>query len=256
MKLFAYITLRFLVTNLFNEEIQLISVILLKLPIIEGEFIKRINRFVGLVRIRGEVKKALITNTGRLEEFMIKGRKCFCIPKQGGKTDFILVAFEDKNSKGAVIDTRTQAKAFERAAELGLISWLKDCYIKKREVKVGASRLDYLLECSGEEIWVEMKSAVLREGEYAMYPDCPSLRGQKHIRELIKLREEGKRAMIVFIGALPEVRKFKPYAKGDPKIARLLKEAKAKGVEIRALSIALLPSGEVVLERDNLEVEI
>ncbi|NJE08821.1 DNA/RNA nuclease SfsA [Thermococcus sp. M39] len=230
--------------------------ILLKLPIVKGEFIERINRFVGLVRINNEVKKALITNTGRLEEFMIKGKKCFCTPKQGGKTDFVLVAFEDKNSKGAVIDTRTQARAFERAVELGLIPWLKDCYIKKREVKVGTSRLDYLLECNGEEIWVEMKSAVLREEEYAMYPDCPSLRGQRHIRELIKLREEGKRTMIIFIGALPDVRKFKPYVKGDPEIARLLKEAKAKGVEIKALSIALLPSGDVVLENNNLEVEI
>ena len=230
--------------------------ILLKLPIIEGEFIERINRFVGLVRINGEVKRSLITNTGRLEEFMVKGRKCFCTPKQGGKTEFILVAFKDKNSKGVIIDTRTQARAFERAIELGLISWLKDYYIKKREVKVGASRLDYLLECKGEEIWIEMKSAVLREGEYAMYPDCPSLRGQKHIRELMKLREQGKRAMIVFIGALPDVRRFKPYAKGDPEIAKLLKEANAKGVEIKALSMSLLPSGEVILERDNLEIEI
>lgn len=230
--------------------------ILLRLPIVKGEFIERINRFVGLVRVNDKVKKALITNTGRLEEFMIKGKKCFCIPKQGGKTDFILVAFEDKNSKGAVIDTRTQARAFERAVELELIPWLKDCYIKKREVKVGNSRLDYLLDCNGEEIWVEMKSAVLRKGEYAMYPDCPSLRGQRHIRELIKLREEGKKAMIIFIGALPDVKKFKPYVKGDPEIARLLKEAKAKGVEIKALSIALLPSGEIVLETNNLEIEI
>ncbi|WRS53685.1 DNA/RNA nuclease SfsA [Thermococcus sp. SY098] len=232
------------------------SMILLKLPIVEGEFIERINRFVGLVRIDGEVKRALITNTGRLEEFMVKGRKCFCIPKQGGKTDFVLIAFEDKNSKGAIIDTRIQARAFEKAVELGLISWLKDCHIKKREVKIGASRLDYLLDCSGEEIWVEMKSAVLREGEYAMYPDCPSLRGQKHIRELIKLRERSKRAMIIFIGALPDVKRFKPYVKGDPEIARLLKEAKDRGVEIKALSIALLPSGEIILERDNLEIEI
>lgn len=229
---------------------------LLKLPIIDCVFLERINRFVALVRINGEVKKALITNTGRLEEFMVKGKKAFCIPKQGGKTEFILVAFEDRNSKGAVIDTRTQTRAFERAIELGLISWLKDCYIKKREVKIGASRLDYLLECKGEEIWIEMKSAVLRDGEYAMYPDCPSIRGQKHIKELITLKEQGKKAMILFIGALPNVKKFKPYEKGDPEIAKLLRLAKKKGVEIRAIGISLLSSGEVVLENENLEVEV
>lgn len=229
---------------------------LLNLQVINCTFITRLNRFVGLVEVNGELKKALITNTGRLEEFMVKGKRAFCIPKQGGKTDFVLIGFLEKDGKGAVIDTRTQARAFERAVELGLIRWLKGCRIKRREVKVGNSRLDYLLDCSGEEVWVEMKSAVLREKDYAMYPDCPSLRGQKHIKELIQLRESGKRAMIVFIGALPGVKKFKPYVKGDPKIAELLKEAKKKGVEIRGISISLLPNGEVILENEDLVVEV
>lgn len=229
---------------------------LLKLPIIECTFIKRLNRFVGVIEVNGGLKKALITNTGRLEEFMIRGRKAFCIPKQEGKTNFVLIGFLENEGKGAIIDTRTQAKAFERAIELGLIEWLKGCKIKKREVKVGNSRLDYLLDCNGEEVFVEMKSAVLREGDYAMYPDCPSLRGQKHIKELIRLRENGKRAMIVFIGALPGVRKFKSYTQGDPEIARLLREADKVGVEIHALGISLLPDGKVVLEKPSLEVEL
>ncbi|WP_461864302.1 DNA/RNA nuclease SfsA, partial [Thermococcus sp.] len=103
------------------------------------------------------------------------------------------------------------------------------------------------------------KSAVLRsgeKGEYAMYPDCPSLRGQKHIRELIRLRGEGKRAMIFFVGALPGVKRFRPHAGGDPKIAELLNEARDRGVEIHALSLALLPDGRVVLERPSLEIEL
>ncbi|ALV62641.1 Sugar/maltose fermentation stimulation protein like [Thermococcus sp. 2319x1] len=229
---------------------------LLKLPIIECTFIRRLNRFVGIVGVNGELKKALITNTGRLEEFMVKEKKAFCIPKQGGKTEFVLVGFLEKDGKGAIIDTRTQARAFERAVELGLIRWLKGCRIKRREVRIGNSRLDYLLECDGKEIWVEMKSAVLREGDYAMYPDCPSLRGQRHIKELIRLRENGKRAMIIFIGALPGVKRFKPYTKGDPKIAELLKEAKKKGVEIRGISISLLPNGEVILENEDLIIEV
>ena len=202
------------------------------------------------------LKKALITNTGRLEEFMVEGRKAFCIPKQGGKTEFILIGFLEKEGRGAIIDTRTQAKAFERALELGLISWLKNWKIKKKEVKIGNSRLDYLLNYNGEEIWVEMKSAVLRDGEYASYPDCPSTRGQKHVKELIKLRKDGKRAMIVFICALSGVKKFRPYKKGDPKIAELLKEAKKIGVEIRGICISLLPTGEVILEDDNLAIEV
>ncbi|WP_436317652.1 DNA/RNA nuclease SfsA [Thermococcus aggregans] len=62
--------------------------------------------------------------------------------------------------------------------------------------------------------------------------------------------------MIVFIGALPRVRRFKPYAQGDPKIAELLKEAKRKGVEIKGISINLLRSGEVILENDDPLIEV
>ncbi|BAD84968.1 sugar fermentation stimulation protein [Thermococcus kodakarensis KOD1] len=233
--------------------------VLLTLNVVPCTFLKRLNRFVALVEVNGETRKALVTNTGRLEEFMIPGRKAFCVPKEGGKTDFVLVAFEDEEGKGAVIDTRTQARAFERALELGLVPWLRDCSIKKKEIKVGSSRLDYLFECPGGDVYAEMKSAVLRggeKGEYAMYPDCPSTRGQRHIRELIELSKAGKRAMIFFIGAMPGVEKFRPYEKGDPEIARLLKGARKAGVEIHALSISLLPDGKIVLERPELEVEV
>ncbi|ACJ16503.1 sugar fermentation stimulation protein [Thermococcus onnurineus NA1] len=233
--------------------------ILLRLNVVPCTFIKRLNRFVALVDVDGEERKALVTNTGRLEEFMIPGRKAFCVPKSGGKTDFVLVAFEDLGGKGAIIDTRTQAKAFEKAVELGLVPWLKDCRIKRREVTIGSSRLDYLFECPGGEVYAEMKSAVLRggeRGEYAMYPDCPTLRGQKHIKELIELQKAGRKAMIFFIGAIPSVEKFRPYERGDPEIARLLSEAKNAGVEIHALSISLLPDGRVILERPSLEVEL
>ncbi|WP_456368224.1 DNA/RNA nuclease SfsA [Thermococcus sp.] len=233
--------------------------LLLELNTVPCTFIERLNRFVALVDVSGEIRRALVTNTGRLEEFMIPGRKAFCLPKSGGKTDFVLVAFEDLGGKGAVIDTRTQAKAFERAVELGLVPWLKGCMIKRREVRVGSSRLDYLFDCPGGETYAEMKSAVLRggeRGEYAMYPDCPSTRGQRHIRELIELRKRGKGTMIFFIGAMPGVEKFKPYERGDPEIARLLREAKKVGVEIHALSISLIPGKGIVLERPELEIEV
>ncbi len=233
--------------------------VLLQLNTVPCTFLKRLNRFVALVEVDGEIRRALVTNTGRLEEFMVPGRKAFCLPKSGGKTDFILIAFKDLGGKGAIIDTRTQAKAFERALELNLIPWLRGCRIKRKEIIVGKSRLDYLFECPTGEIYAEMKSAVLRggdNGEYAMYPDCPSIRGQKHIRELIELSKNGKRAMIFFIGALPGVEKFRPYKRGDPEIARLLTEAEKAGVEVHAMSISLLPSGEVVIENPNLRIEL
>ncbi|WP_436317650.1 hypothetical protein [Thermococcus aggregans] len=109
---------------------------LLKPPIVECTFVKRLNKFVGVIEVNGEIKKALITNTGRLEEFMIKERRAFCVPKQGGKTEFVLIGFLEKDGKGAIIDTRTQTKAFERAVDLGLIELLRGCKIKKEKLKL------------------------------------------------------------------------------------------------------------------------
>ena len=161
------------------------------LSLVECKFLERLNRFVALVRINGEVKKALITIIGRLEEFMVKERKAFCIPKQGGKTESILIGF-DEGGKRVIIDARTQAKAFEKAVEMGLITWLKNCRIKRKEVKIGSSSLDYLLECNGEEILVEMKSVVLREEDYAMHPDCLSLRREAYKRAYASERKRQK----------------------------------------------------------------
>jgi len=145
---------------------------LLKLPIVECTFIKKLNRCVGVIEVNGE------------------GKKAFCIPKQGGKTDFVLIGFLEKREKGAIVNTRTQANAFEGVIDLGLIKWLKGCKIKN--VKVGNSRLDCFLDCNGEEILVEMKSVVLREEDYAMHPDCPSLRREAYKRAYASERKRQK----------------------------------------------------------------
>ncbi|WP_052296523.1 DNA/RNA nuclease SfsA [Pyrococcus yayanosii] len=110
------------------------------------------------------------------------------------------------------MDTRTQARAFEKALELGLV--FRGRSLVRREV-----------------------SAVLRLDGYASYPDRPSARGRKHVKELIALKRAGKNAAIVFIAALPNVRAFKPNSSADPEMARLLKDASEAGVEIMAFGM-------------------
>ncbi|OYT31453.1 MAG: DNA/RNA nuclease SfsA [Thermofilum sp. ex4484_79] len=219
--------------------------------------IERINRFVVEVKLDDtRYVKAHINNTGRLADFIVRGKKAYCFQRDKvGKTRYRLFAVDDCG-KGAIVDTYLQMKSFEIAIYKNYISWLKNCEIVKRNVLVGTSRLDYLIECSGKKIYLEVKSAVLRGNKHvAMYPDCRSVRGQKHIMDLIKHVEGGGKGIILFISGLPNVKAFKPYKKGDPIIYELLKKAMEKCVKIRAINIFFEPKNNwIYLERTRLKI--
>jgi sugar fermentation stimulation protein A len=151
-------------------------------------------------------------------------------------------------------------KAFESAFLNGFLPWLSPSrwILEKRNVPLGENSLiDYLFRDreKGKPVYLEIKSAVLRsEDNYGMYPDCPTQRGRKHIRELI---DNIPYSGIAFICALPSVVGFKPYRQGDPEIYKLLKLAKEKGVTLKAISMHFDPRrGAIVLENPELRVEI
>ena len=226
-------------------------------PFIECPVIRRLNRFVVEVEISGRSRRAHINNTGRLHEFMFEGKRAYCFPSSHpGKTDCRLFAFEDSGF-GALVDTQLQMKAFETALRTGLVPWLKGCILHKRNARLKGSLIDYHLVCSGKTVLCEIKSAVLREGGFAMYPDCPSTRGQRHLRELTDWVRGGGRAAILFMAALAHAAAFKPNKDADPLIYRHLKTALKAGVQIRAMGLYFNPAdGWVYLYNPDLRVEI
>lgn len=208
--------------------------------------VERLNRFVVRVEISGKQHSMHINNTGRLEEFLIRGRKAFWMKTEHkGKTEGRLFAIEERGL-GALIDTQLQMKAFEWLVEKGQIPWLKDCSIQKKNPRLGASVLDYLLKCNDKTIFLEVKSAVLREGRFATYPDCPTIRGQRHVQELTEYSKKGGAATILFMAALPEVSAFKPYEKGDPLFQKYLLDAYKHGVLIKAIGLFFDPTDNQV----------
>ncbi len=223
----------------------------------ECRIIERLNRFVVVIEVNGIAHRAHLTNTGRLAEFMIPGREAFCFrTHHGGATDYRLFAIEECGL-GAVIDTWLQMDAFEAAVKRQLIPWLKECQLRGKNAPLGASRIDYLLACPRGAWYLEVKSAVLRDGPYALYPDCPSERGRKHIRALTAHVRAGGRGTLVFMAALPGVRAFKPNSAADQKLYELLREAYATDVEVRALGLYYHPEdGWVYLYADDLKVEL
>ena len=207
----------------------------------ECVILERINKFVAKIILDGKIRRAYINNTGRLTNHLSKGKRGFCIVhKKDLKTDCRLFAVKE-DSLAAVIDTYLQMKALEKIITLNLIPWINGCRILKRNARLNASYIDYLLECKKGKAYLEVKSAVLRSGGYATYPDCPSLRGRRHIMELTEYAERGGWSIILFIAALPDVKAFKPNSSADPKIAELLLKAEKAGVEIRAIEMYYNP---------------
>jgi len=210
------------------------------------QVVNRLNRFVVEVQLRGDYHRAYIDNTGRLYQFLVQGRQGFCVRNEKqGKTDYRLFSVKEGNL-GAIIDTQLQMKALERSLEMKLIPWLKGYKILKRNARLGDSLIDYLLEYNGRQVYLEVKSAVLRQEHYAMYPDCPSARGRRHIKEFANYLREGGEAIILFIAALPKVKAFKPNRSADPELYELLLEAHQARVKMKSIGMAYHPGDSFV----------
>jgi len=168
--------------------------------------LERVNRFVVKVLLDDRPMRAYVSNTGRLLDYLNEGRTGFCIgTRRPGKTDCRLFGVSE-DELAAIVDTQLQMEAFEKALEMGFIPWMKGCRLLKRNERLGGSLIDYLLDCRGEMVYLEVKSAVMKEREVAMYPDCPSARGRKHVGELTGHVRRGGHGSVLFIAALPGVK--------------------------------------------------
>lgn len=230
---------------------------LIKVSSLKCTFVRRLNRFVALVNVGGSTGLAHLNNTGRLQEYMVPGRTFYCTKRTSrGKTGYEVLAVDEGPQGAALINTRFQMKAFERAVSAGALPWALGCTISKGAPRLGSSVLDYLLSCNGEDVFVELKSAVMRgPNNEAMYPDCRSERGERQLRDIIDASSRGVKAAVVFVAALPGARYFRPNAEADPEISALLRKAVEAGVLVKAFSIVYV-GNSVVLSAPELPVVI
>ena len=115
----------------------------------------------------------------------------------------------------------------------------------RTEVKYGAerSRIDVLaLDAEGRQVFIEVKNATLRAGDFVLFPDAVSERGTKHLRELQAMVREGHRAALVFFVHRGDVAAFDAAREIDPAYALELDQAAAAGVQVLPLKAGLLAS--------------
>jgi sugar fermentation stimulation protein A len=137
---------------------------------------------------------------------------------------------------GHWVDTHTHRtnRVVEEALRSGAIAELAGFQVTP-EVRCGASRLDFGLERNGERVLVEVKNVTLLCGpDVACFPDAVTSRGQKHLRELLAVQQQGVRAVIFFLVQRGEATAFTSADQIDPEYGRLLRQVAAAGVEVLA----------------------
>ncbi|MEG1209908.1 MAG: DNA/RNA nuclease SfsA [Leclercia sp.] len=133
------------------------------------------------------------------------------------------------------VNTLRANQLVKEAISLDFIPELRGYKTLKSEVKYGeeASRIDFMLQADDRpECYIEVKSVTLAEKDNGYFPDAVTLRGQKHLRELISVAATGKRAVLLFAVLHTAIGRFSPARHIDPKYAQLLNEAQKQGVEV------------------------
>ncbi len=215
--------------------------------VVKGRFIKRPNRFEAIVDIDGEVNLVHVPNTGRCKELLIEGAEVLLERREGKKrkTDYELIMVY-KDGRLISIDSQLPNKLAEEAIRNNIITELTDYSYIKRETTFGNSRFDLYLENAYEKAFVEVKGVTLEQDGAAKFPDAPTERGTKHIYELIKAKQEGYRACLLFVIQLDFADYFTPNVIMDTAFAEALNKAKAEGVELLSYSCKVSPD-EVTL---------
>ena len=235
--------------------------------IVEGKFLDRPNRFMAHVEIAGKVETVHVKNTGRCKELLLPGVKVY-LEKSGNpnrKTAYDLVAVEKAGLGLVNIDSQAPNQV--------VLEWLRAFSFErlKPEYVFRDSRVDFYMERAmelPEAFWeyretgedknargdinvqgnvrkylLEVKGCTLERNGIGYFPDAPTERGVKHLRELTKAVQEGYIAILAFVIAMPKVSVVYPNVETHQAFGEALQEAEQAGVKLLYLPCTVTKEG-------------
>ncbi|HQL36415.1 MAG TPA: DNA/RNA nuclease SfsA [Bacillota bacterium] len=222
---------------------------------VDGRFVDRLNRFEGIAEINGREVPVHIPNTGRCRELLFKGARVILEIRESKtrKTPYELIMVY-KGDRLISIDSQAPNKIVEEAVRRGLIEEIGAYEYVKREVSYQNSRFDLFLkkhEESGksESCYIEVKGVTLEEDGVAMFPDAPTERGARHLKELADARKEGYRAAVIFLVQMENIKYFTPNKLMDVGFYEALAYAHSEGVEVLSYNCRVSEKEIVIDER-------
>lgn len=211
--------------------------------IIQAVFLDRPNRFIAMVEINGQRETVHVKNTGRCKELLIPGCEVWLTDPgtPGRKTKYDLVAVRKDNGILFNIDSQAPNKVVKE--------WLENKDYDKvlPEYTYGDSRIDFYMERGSERFLMEVKGCTLEVDGIGYFPDAPTERGVKHLRELTSAVKAGYKTILAYVIQMDGVSEVRPNTATHPEFGVALEEAKAAGVEVLFLKCHVEPDALVIV---------
>ena len=213
----------------------------MKIDVNKATLIKRYKRFLAdVVQENGNKTTIHCANTGAMTGCAVSGNSVYYSTSDNKKRKYPFsweFTLTEKNH-WICVNTIRANPLVEEALKAQVISQFSDFSTLQREVKYGEenSKIDFLLQNknTSNKTYIEVKSVTLLEGEQGYFPDAKTERGQKHLRELITIVNQGHRAVLFFAVLHTGINSVKAASHIDPTYADLLLKARDSGVEIIA----------------------
>ena len=200
----------------------------------EAHFLERPNRFIAYVETKQGREVCHVKNTGRCKELLTENAIVYVQrndnPNRKTKLDLIGV---QKNQYLINMDSQ--------APNVAVKEWLQKGNLFSKHAKIysektyGESRFDFYIEDGERKIFMEVKGVTLELDGVCRFPDAPTERGVKHIKELINCRDEGYEAYILFVIQMSPVKYLEPNDQTHQAFGDALREAAKRGVNVMAV---------------------
>jgi len=214
--------------------------------LIPGLLIKRYKRFFADVRVNNQILTVHCPNTGSMHGLLDQGNKVWISksnnPKR--KLKYTLEIIEVKKTKVG-INTHSTNKIVHDALQNNLIKEFNNNMDIKPETKFGANtRFDFLVSSKKYQSFIEVKNVTLsRKRTLAEFPDAETLRGLKHIRELIKASKKKFKVYILFVIQRNDCNAFSIAKDIDPNYANAISKAVKNNLKILCYDCKFSPKG-------------
>ena len=212
--------------------------------IVPGVFLKRPNRFIAHIEIDGKEEIVHVKNTGRCRELLPVGAQVWCEKSENParKTAYDLISVK-KGTRIINMDSQAPNAAAKEWLEQGGLGKIENL---RPESRHGDSRFDFSFTKDGVPCFLEVKGVTLETDGICAFPDAPTTRGAKHLRELTELANSGYGAYVLFVIQMTDVKYLHPNDVTDPAFGKALREAAKAGVTVLAMDCQVTPDSMVI----------